>query len=382
MRSPSGRSPSWCTLHGAIHSFSVPAAYGLLPRFVARERLASAIAVNSAYTQAAILVGPALAGWVILHYGSAVAFAINVAGYVVFLISAAFLRTPADYQQPPRSDRSVLGDFVDGARYIFGHHGITTLLVLMLLGDVLAVSLFHMLPAFSTGTLGLGIEGMTTILAVYGAGATLAALWLAHGGSQRISSTLVLRAYVIYACAIGALVLMGNLWLAAGAALLWGIAGQIRSTGTIALLQTSIPDEQRGRVMGTEFLFSRIAGGIGTYLVGTAAEQHGLQVPMLIAVGVCLVAWVYAYTRRRAIQSSFVDSAGRCDRERSRAVRRALETSSPRAITYADRALESPPPTWGGHGRGQRRVFGGRQSSLASPRPQPATQVERRSGLP
>ena len=116
----------------------------------------------------------------------------------------------------------------------------------------------------------------------------------------------MLRAYVIYACAIGALVLMGNLWLAAGAALLWGIAGQIRSTGTIALLQTSIPDEQRGRVMGTEFLFSRIAGGIGTYLVGTVAEQQGLQVPMLIAVGVCLAAWAYAYTRRRAIQSSFV----------------------------------------------------------------------------
>ena len=162
----------------------------------------------------------------------------------------------------------MLGDFVDGARYIFGHHGITTLLVLMLLGDVLAVSLFHMLPAFSTGTLGLGIEGMTTILAVYGAGATIGcAVAGASRESRRISSTLVLRAYMIYACAIGALVLMGNLWLAAGAALLWGIAGQIRSTGTIALLQTSIPDEQRGRVMGTEFLFSQIAGGIGTYLV-------------------------------------------------------------------------------------------------------------------
>jgi MFS family permease len=99
---------------------------------------------------------------------------------------------------------------------------------------------------------------------------------------------------------------MGNLWLAAGAALLWGIAGQIRSTGTIALLQTSIPDEQRGRVMGTEFLFSRIAGGIGTYLVGTAAERHGLQGPMLLAAGVCLIAWVYAYVRRHAIQASFL----------------------------------------------------------------------------
>jgi predicted MFS family arabinose efflux permease len=147
---------------------------------------------------------------------------------------------------------------------------------------------------------------MTTILAVYGAGATLAALWLAHGGATRISSTLVLRSYVVYACAIAALVLMGNLWLAAAAALLWGIAGQIRSTGTIALLQTSIPDAQRGRVMGTEFLFSRIAGGIGTYLVGAAAERHGLQMPMLVAAAVCVLAWGYAYMRRRAIQSSFI----------------------------------------------------------------------------
>ena len=294
--------------HGAIHSFSVPAAYGLLPRFVARERLASAIAVNSAYTQAAILIGPAFAGWLILHYGSTFAFAINAAGYVVFLISAAFLRTPADFKQAAASGRSVLGDLTDGARYIFGHQGISALLILMLLGDVLSVSLYHMLPAFSAKDLGLGVEGMSTILAVYGGGATLAALWLAHGGSARAAPIIVLRAFAIYACAIGGLVLAGNLWLAAAAALLWGIAGQIRSTGTIALLQISVPDEQRGRVMGTEFLFSRIAGGIGTYLVGSIAERHGLQLPMLVLAAVCVVAWVCAYARRHGIQASFLNS--------------------------------------------------------------------------
>jgi MFS family permease len=268
-------------LHGAIHSFSVPAAYGLLPRFVARERLASAIAVNSAYTQGAIIAGPALAGWLLLHYGAALAFAANVVGYAVFLASAAFLRTPEDYKQPPRSDRS----------------------------DVLSVSLYHMLPAFSAKDLGHGVEGMSTILAVYGGGATLAALWLAHGGSGRVSPVLVLRAFAVYACAMGGLVLAGNLWLAAGAAMLWGIAGQIRSTGTIALLQTSVPDEQRGRVMGTEFLFSRIAGGIGTYLVGTIAERHGLQLPMLAVVAVCLLAWGWAYGRRARIGAAFQQAA-------------------------------------------------------------------------
>ncbi len=292
-------------LHGAIHSFSVPASYGLLPRFVARERLASAIAVNSAYTQAAILLGPAIAGWLILHHGTALAFAINVLGYVVFLVSCIFLRTPADYQQPAKSDRSVLGDLVAGAHFIFGHQGISALLILMLLGDVLSVSLYHMLPAFSAGSLGLGVEGMSVILAVYGGGATIAALWLAHGGSKRVAPGLVLRAFVVYALAIGGLVMAGNLWLAAAAALLWGIAGQIRSTGTIALLQISIPDEQRGRVMGTEFLFSRIAGGIGTYLVGTVAEHHGLELPMLIVVAVCVAAWGWAYARRARIGAAF-----------------------------------------------------------------------------
>src|SRR5206468_592656 len=136
----------------------------------------------------------------------------------------AFLRTPADFKQPPKSGQSVLGDLADGARYIFGHQGISTLLVLMLLGDVLAVSLYHMLPAFSAESLGLGVEGMSTILAVYGVGATLAALWLAHGGSERATPALVLRAFAVYACSTGGLVLTGNLWLAAAAAFVWGIA--------------------------------------------------------------------------------------------------------------------------------------------------------------
>lgn len=292
-------------LHGAIHSFSVPASYGMLPRFVARERLASAIAVNSAYTQIAIFAGPALAGWLILHHGVALAFAVNAAGYVIYLTSVAFLRTPGDYKPTASSGRSVLCDLIDGARYIFGHAGIGILLVLMLLGDVLSVSIYHMLPAFSADSLRLGVEGMTTILAVYGAGATLAALWLAHGGAKRAEAGLVLRAYVIYVCAIGGLILAGNLWLAAGGALLWGIAGQIRSTGTIALLQISIPDDQRGRVMGTEFLFSRIAGGVGTFLIGTISERHGLQLPMLVAVAVCLIVWAWAFSRRKRIAAAF-----------------------------------------------------------------------------
>jgi MFS family permease len=37
-------------VHGAAHAFSIPASYGLLPRFIAPRRLSSAIAVGAAYS--------------------------------------------------------------------------------------------------------------------------------------------------------------------------------------------------------------------------------------------------------------------------------------------------------------------------------------------
>ncbi|HWA47762.1 MAG TPA: MFS transporter [Dongiaceae bacterium] len=292
-------------LHGTIHSFSVPAAYGMLPRFVAKERLASAIAVNSAYTQVAIVAGPILAGWLIAHQGAAFAFAVNAAGYVIYLISIAFLRTPAGYAAPMSKRGTMIGDFVDGLRYIAGHPGITTLLILMLLGDALSGALYQMLPAYSATSLGLGVGGMTTILAIFGAGATCAALWMAHGGMKRLAPPLLIGAFAACALAVGAVVLADRLWLAVGAALIWGAARQIHNTGTIALLQTSIDDSQRGRVMGTEFLLSRLSAGIGAYAIGATAERPGLQLPMLIAVGLCLIAWAYAFTRRKRIAAAF-----------------------------------------------------------------------------
>src|SRR5262249_33585988 len=133
-------------LHGLIHAFSVPGGFGMLPRFVARERLSPAIAVNAAFTQFAIFAGPAFAGWIILHWGAATAYAANALGYAVYLGSIAFLRTPADYRQAAPSGRTLLGDFLDGLRYIAGHRGISALLLLMLMGDALSSAVYQMLP--------------------------------------------------------------------------------------------------------------------------------------------------------------------------------------------------------------------------------------------
>ena len=85
----------------------------------------------------------------------------------------------------------------------------------------------------------------------------------------------------------------------------YGIAGEIRRTGTISLLQIAVDDTQRGRVMSTQFLLQRIAGGIGTVLIGLAAESEGLRMPMFVAACLAMVAWAIAFKARHRIIAAF-----------------------------------------------------------------------------
>ena len=92
--------------HGILIAFAVPCMYGTLPRFVAKARLSSAIAVNASYTQLSFFAGPAVAGVIIAQSSVAAAFAFNAFGYAAFLAAFSFMRTPDDFVKPVRSTRS------------------------------------------------------------------------------------------------------------------------------------------------------------------------------------------------------------------------------------------------------------------------------------
>ena len=73
----------------------------------------------------------------------------------------------------------------------------------------------------------------------------------------------------------------------------------------MSLLQTFVGDDRRGRVMSTQFLLQRAAGGVGTVLIGSAAEHHGLRTPMLIAAALAVLSWGLAFRGRGRIVAAF-----------------------------------------------------------------------------
>jgi MFS family permease len=285
-------------VHGILISFLVPAMYGTLPRFVGRAALSSAIAVSSAYTQFAVFVGPVIAGWIISNHGITMAFVVNALGYVALIIALMLLKTPPEYQRPTPSPRSIVGDIINGFSYIRNDETITWLLGILLVSNALSGGFIHMLPAYSDLILGLGVIGVSTILASRGIGATAAALWLAYSGAKAARIEWVQWASLTAILALVVLINTENIILASAIVGVMGFAGETRKTATMSIIQLSVEESQRGRIMGTLFMLSQLAAGIGVYLIGTLAAKFGLQPPFIVGVAIGVVIWMVLYVRR------------------------------------------------------------------------------------
>jgi MFS family permease len=291
--------------HGVIHSFSIPASYGLLPRFVAKEKLASAIGVAAAYTQFAIFGGPALAGWILVRWGAGFAFVTNAVGYLAFFCTIALLRTPDSYVQGKSPRVSLRADFMEGFNYIVTHRGLSVLLVLVLVGDAIAASVNSMMPAYTNMVLELGAGTMATMFSAAGIGATVAALWLAYGGAGSATPSRVLWAVLGFSIAIYVLAGATLLTIALFGMVIFGFFGETRRTGTVSLMQSHVDDAQRGRVMSTLFLFTQIAGAVGSLSVGLSASWTGLRLPLAFSAITLTVVWLTVFRRRHAIIRAF-----------------------------------------------------------------------------
>ena len=84
-----------------------------------------------------------------------------------------------------------------------------------------------------------------------------------------------------------------------------GACFEVCRTGALALLQLSVPDAMRGRILSTLFLLTRLAGAVSVAAVGAAAADWGLRVPLLFGAALAFLAWVAAFCMRGRTADAF-----------------------------------------------------------------------------
>ena len=262
--------------------FSVdnPTRQALVPDLVGRDKLASAIGLNSAAWNAAAIIGPSVAGVLIAAVSISGAFFLNAASYIPVLIVVGLIPR---VERKVTASRSMSRQLSEGLSYIRSDRIIWGILLLIAIPSVVARPYTQMMPVFARDVLGLGATGFGVLMAASGLGALVGALITASlGGFAKRGWLLVINTIVLGITLFG---FAQSRWIIPSIILVIFVGGTSTLMMSLAntLLQGLVPDAMRGRVMS---VYTLIAGGLmplGSMILGAAGEAIG--VPLAVGIG-------------------------------------------------------------------------------------------------
>jgi MFS family permease len=282
-------------LGGVAMAFDMPARQAFMVEMTSREDLMNAVSLNSSIVNGARVVGPAVAGVLMAQVGLAACFFLNGLSFLAVIGGLLMMRMPKF--EPPKKLSSTWHHALEGFAYVWRHRRVRTLLVLFSIVGTFGWSYSVLMPAFATDVLHVGERGYGVLLSANGIGALLGALAVASFGDRLHRRLLVLGGLAVFSTMLLLLSLTRNYYLAifflgvAG----WGMLLYFSTTNT--LIQTSVEDGMRGRVMG---IWALIFGGmmpVGGLEAGTMSHLVGVRWTIAIGAlacgGAALATWFF-----------------------------------------------------------------------------------------
>lgn len=272
---------------GTAFAIDLPTRQSYYIQLVGRKDLLNAIALNSAAFNAARIVGPALAALLIARVGIAACYFADSLSFIAVVASLVLIRDQTP--EPESAHQSPLLLLREGFRYVRETHRVRILLSLLAWTGIFGWSYVALLPAFAQDVLHLDASGYGALLAANGVGALSAALFVASRGEDRNPRYQVFGGLWLFSVSIILFALMRNALLAG---FFLGLAGggmiTFLSTSN-SLIQLTVPDRLRGRVMG---VWGLVFGGslpLGSFLSGALADKLGVDVTIVAGSVVCLI---------------------------------------------------------------------------------------------
>lgn len=288
-------------LNGVANAFDAPARQAFVVELVERDDLTNAIALNSTMFNAAAVVGPAIAGVIYALLGPAWCFTLNGLSYLAVIAALLAMHLPAFVAKPR------VGSTTDqlrlGLSYVKGEHATRTLILNMAVVGLFGISLVTLFPAWSVNVLGGDVRTNGLLLSARGLGAMSGALMIASMGQRAARGRVWTIGSFVLPLSMAAFAAVR--WLPLSLALLvclgWGF--MVVANSSNALVQTRVPDDLRGRVMGI-FTLTFFGGmPLGSLLAGAMAQRIGEPATVLVNASVVLLAsmlifWRLPYIRK------------------------------------------------------------------------------------
>src|SRR5712675_2215917 len=291
-------------LNGISMGFDMPARQAFTVEMTSREDLLNAISLNSSIVNGARVIGPSVAGLMIGAVGVAMCFFLNGLSFIAVIAGLMMMRLPLFER---KIEIVSAGEHAwEGILYSIKHPRVRTILLLFLAVGVFGWSYAVLMPAFARDVLGRGANGYGVLMSASGTGALIGALVVATYGHLFTARRLALGGVWIFSIALFALSLSRGFYSSLAFLVVVGFGMLLFLSTSNTVLQTIVPDEMRGRVMGVWSLVFGAMIPLGSLEVGTVA--HWVGTPFALAFGaiICAVAALVTLIiiRRRDAQNA------------------------------------------------------------------------------
>jgi MFS family permease len=286
-------------LGGIATAFDNPARRSFVVEMVPPADINNAVSLNSALMTGSRVVGPALAGLLVVTVGYSWTFFLDGVSYLAVL-AGLMMMNPAELRRPPAAPRG-RGQVREGLRYARGNHELWVPLVMMALIGTLAFNFQTVLPLFTTRDLHGSAVTFTLLMSIVSVGSLIGALATARRTTITVSA--VSRAAVGFGIAMALLAVAPNQPVAFAFGLVLGLTSIAFMTASTAIVQLKADPSMRGRVLALQAIVFLGSTPIGGPVVGFVSEHWGARYGLVIGAVAGLGAGVYglmAVARARA----------------------------------------------------------------------------------
>lgn len=275
---------------GCVKSVDNPTRQSFAAELVSVEKVANAVALNTATVTTAKVLGPAMAGILIAAIGTGWCFALNAASFVAVLLALLTIRPGELYRAAARPARRarVLG----GLSFALRSPDLRAPLAAMVVAGVLAFNMNVLLPLIASGTFHGDSRTYGLLFSVMGGGSLVGALLSAY--RERPTRALIVGSVALFGVLLLAAAVAPTTLTEAAVMLPLGAAMITFQVTGNSWLQVNAPAEIRGQVVALYVILFTGTTALGGPLTGFVAGTYGPRVALGVAGAGALIAGLIA----------------------------------------------------------------------------------------
>lgn len=289
-------------LNGSMMAINMPSRQAIISEIVPEGRLMNAVALNNSAMNLTRILGPAIAGFMILFFGTSGVFYVVSVIYVLSALTLLMVKTEHKVSDTPR--KSMLEDITEGLKYVWGDVRLRGLIIMAFIPSMFGFTLFALLPAWAREALNVTSSDLGLLMMYMGIGALVGTMGLASIRKSSNRGMLLLVCGILWGVSLMGLSQSVSVLMAFPFLVAIGFISSIYMSINMTLTQVHALPAMRGRVMSLMMMTFGLMP-IGALPFGSMAEVIGTPNALTLsglALAVLTLIFAFTYTAFRRIE--------------------------------------------------------------------------------